>query len=131
MAGNKFTFGFGSRADGAWLCLTRDLAVDLRKALSAAGKSSGRRFRRSSVRVAGLRLLGEGWVVNATTSSEEDEAMFFHAADWFLDNQVRTTIVKCGGCGPFGWIRHFCIVSPENKLEIACPFFSSVCRICQ
>ena len=111
MAGNEFTFGFGSQADGAWLRLTRDLAVDLRKALTAAGKSSGRRFRQSSMRMVGLRLLGEGWVVNATTASEEDEAMIFHATDWFLDNQVKTTIVKCGGSGPFGWIRHFFSVS--------------------
>jgi heparosan-N-sulfate-glucuronate 5-epimerase len=85
--GNEFTFGFGSRAEGSWLRLTRDLAVDLKKGLAAA--KSNRRPRRLSMRVAALRLLGEGLVANVSLSEEEHLGMFFDAADWFLNNQVR------------------------------------------
>ena len=92
MKGNVFTFGFGERAGaGSWLRLTRDLAVDLKKGLAAA--KSSRRPRRASMRVAALRLLGEGLVANVSLAEEEHLSMFFHAADWFLENQVRTSMV--------------------------------------
>lgn len=82
----EFTFGFGSRATGSsWLRLTRDLAVDLKKGLAAT--KSGRRPRRASMRVAALRLLGEGLAANVSLAEEEHLQMFFHAADWFLENQ--------------------------------------------
>jgi heparosan-N-sulfate-glucuronate 5-epimerase len=89
VSGNEFTFGFGAVASSGWLRLTRDLSVDLKKGLLAAGKSSSRRFRRSSMRVAAVRVLGEGLVANVSLAEEEHLAMFFDAADWFIKNQVR------------------------------------------
>jgi hypothetical protein len=83
---NVFTFGFGTRGR-TWLHLTRDLATDLKKGL-AAGKSSRRPPRRSGLRVAALRLRGEGLIANVSLAEEEHLRMFCHAADWFLDNQV-------------------------------------------
>jgi hypothetical protein len=59
----------------------------LKKGL-AAGKSSRRPPRRSGLRVAALRLRGEGLIANVSLAEEEHLRMFFHAADWFLDNQV-------------------------------------------
>jgi hypothetical protein len=40
------------------------------------------------MRLAALRLRGEGLVANVSLAEEEHLRMFFHAADWFLDNQV-------------------------------------------
>jgi hypothetical protein len=100
---NEFTFGFGTRGT-TWLRLTRDLATDLKKGL-AAGKSS-RRPRRASMRLAALRLRGEGLVANVSLAEEEHLRMFFHAADWFLENQVRyDTSWLFFLCSGFLWYR--------------------------
>jgi hypothetical protein len=40
------------------------------------------------MRLAALRLRGEGLVANVSLAEEEHLRMFFHAADWFLENQV-------------------------------------------
>lgn len=90
MSGNQIIFGFGDRATKAddWLRLTRDLSVDLKKGLAAGSKGGARRFRRSSMRVAALWLLGEGQVANVSLAQEENLAMFLYAADWFVENQV-------------------------------------------
>jgi hypothetical protein len=41
------------------------------------------------MRVAAVRVLGEGLVANVSLAEEEHLAMFFDAADWFIKNQVR------------------------------------------
>lgn len=114
---SNFCYGLGAQHIGQWKHLTRDLLVDLQKAMQQAaiiiGSSGGgaggngypspmannnsdrmkRKLRRSDVKVTMMALLGSGQFDNITLATSDHIAQFYDAAEWFVRNQD----VKTGG----------------------------------
>eukprot|EP00092_Neocalanus_flemingeri_P004031 GFUD01004338.1.p1 GENE.GFUD01004338.1~~GFUD01004338.1.p1 ORF type:complete len:566 (+),score=104.01 GFUD01004338.1:934-2631(+) len=82
---DEIVFGFGSKTDGEWLRITRDVATDIDKVLSM--KKSPHRYKKTSLKISLLQFSGHGQVTNISLSNEEHLRMFFHGAKWFLKNQ--------------------------------------------
>jgi heparosan-N-sulfate-glucuronate 5-epimerase len=82
--GGEVVFGFGDKTN-QWLRLTRDVYNDIKK--SQIGMKKTIKVKKSSLRISVLELQGVGRVTNISVSDQEHLRMFFHGADWFLNNQ--------------------------------------------
>lgn len=86
-------FGLGEDKSGVWIKLTRDLFVDLDKAILAGLRGLGdKKSRKKSKRKSHMKILrvefrGHGRLTNITVSNNEHLRLFHHGADWFLNNQ--------------------------------------------
>ncbi|XP_023326953.1 D-glucuronyl C5-epimerase [Eurytemora carolleeae] len=86
--GSEFQFGFGNKASGRWLRLTRDLFTDLKKGLTHSNdKKKAKKLKRTKLKVISLKFYGSGNVANISLSDGEDLRMFLDGANWFLENQ--------------------------------------------
>ena len=84
---NEIVFGFGShhQSSSKWLKITRDIYNDIEKVLNL--KKSPHKYKKTSLQVTLIQFSGHGQVSNISLSAEEHLRMFFHGADWFLENQ--------------------------------------------
>merc|ERR1719483_407691 len=86
-------FGFGEDKAGVWVKLTRDVFVDLDKAILAGLKGQGdKKSRKKSKKKSQMKILrvefrGHGRLFNITVSNNEHLRLFYHGADWFVNNQ--------------------------------------------
>lgn len=82
---NKIIFGFGSDSEGEWIRFTRDVVVDIEKVFNFKKKS--RKMSKMKLKIVLLQFFGHGQAANISVSNDEHLRMFFHGADWFLNNQ--------------------------------------------
>lgn len=83
-------YGLGSFTINRWRRLTRDLLIDVQKALTGNSKSQTK-IRRSELKVQSISFLGIGFFDNITLSTYDHLAHFYDAAEWFVNNQDRKT----------------------------------------
>lgn len=101
-------YGIGTINVGVWKHLTRDLVVDLQKAIqqipiTSVSNSFGsapfttnadklkKKLRRSDIKVTAISLYGAGKLDNITFSTTEHIKQFYDAAEWFVRNQNAKT----------------------------------------
>lgn len=106
---SDFYYGIGTLNAGVWKHLTRDLVVDLQKAIQQmlitnvsnnfGGGGGGavpavnsmeklkKKLRRSDIKVTAVSLYGSGKLDNITFSTTEHLTQFYDAAEWFVRNQ--------------------------------------------
>lgn len=104
----NFYYGLGVQHVSRWKHLTRDLLVDLQKAIqqlsvnvAGSGMQSAiitnnidktkKKLRRSDVKVTKISLLGSGQFDNISFATTEHIAQFYDAAEWFVRNQNEKT----------------------------------------
>lgn len=107
---SNFHYGIGTSNAGLWKHVTRDLVVDLQKAIqqipnvsvsnsflnpstSNAADKLKKKLRRSDIKVMAITFNGFGKFDNLTFSTTEHIAQFYDAAEWFVRNQN----LKTGG----------------------------------
>lgn len=111
---SNFYYGIGTINVGVWKHLTRDLVVDLQKAIqqmlltsvsNGFGGESGsgasipgnsfekmkKKLRRSDIKVTMITIYGAGKLDNITFSTTEHLTQFYDAAEWFVRNQNTKT----------------------------------------
>lgn len=105
---NNFYYGIGAHNANQWKHLTRDLVIDLQKAIQQTpniGVSNSfssaiiasnvdklkKKLRRSDIKVTMISLYGIGKFDNLTFSTTEHIAQFYDAAEWFVRNQNTKT----------------------------------------
>lgn len=105
----NFYYGLGVQHANRWKHLTRDLLVDLQKAIQQLSINTGgssavqsaiisnnidktkKKLRRSDVKVTKISLLGSGQFDNISFATTEHIAQFYDAAEWFVRNQNEKT----------------------------------------
>jgi len=82
---DQIMFGFGSDSVGEWIRFTRDVVVDIDKVFNL--KKKPRKTSKMKLKILSLQFFGHGQAANISFSSDEHLRMFFHGADWFVNNQ--------------------------------------------
>jgi len=117
---NKVIFGFGSDSTGEWIRFTRDVTVDIEKVFNLKKKS--RKVSKMKLKIVLLQFFGHGQAANISFSSDEHLRMFFHGADWFLNNQ--------DGAG--GWPSHVVFNKDRKKYpgaeEVRAGWYGAMCQ---
>ncbi|XP_068144007.1 D-glucuronyl C5-epimerase isoform X2 [Drosophila tropicalis] len=80
-------YGMGRLSLNRWRHLTRDLHIDVQKAIVFGSKHSPIKVRRTDLEILTISLLGIGFYDNITLSTSEHLAHFYDAAEWLVHNQ--------------------------------------------
>ncbi|XP_023036853.1 D-glucuronyl C5-epimerase isoform X2 [Drosophila willistoni] len=80
-------YGMGRLSLNRWRHLTRDLHIDVQKAIVFGAKHSPIKVRRTDLEILSISFLGIGFYDNITLSTSKHLAHFYDAAEWLVHNQ--------------------------------------------
>ena len=91
-AGRTITLGFvGDYPEGTWKSFTRNLINDLDKGLQSQDALSKSMKQSQTWKMEAIDFEGVGCVTNISLSKEHHLRLFYHAADWLVQNQNPNT----------------------------------------